>query len=257
MPAHRMPSPQALDACWWSDDDCSRVAGSFRAIWSGWLAEWVPERAVHDAAHGFVAGRDSAKRPWRLVAAHGDGRIWASTSCVEEFSARAIFSCPLAALGSGSVARRVCREASDHWSEVLAAAFAPPPADQKSIDHLFRPWSGAVVVTLGSADDRAIEFLMDAAAVRSLIGRHLPAPHTVGTKLTPLPEALEGVPVRAHAVVAECELEVGELCELRPGDVIPLSTALDAPLRLMAGDQFLFNGYLGRRGRDRAIEVAP
>jgi flagellar motor switch protein FliM len=55
-----------------------------------------------------------------------------------------------------------------------------------------------------------------------------------------------------------CEVDIGRLQDLQPGDVVRLPHRLDAPAAVVGpGGQPLFGGYLVRRRGRKAVELAP
>jgi hypothetical protein len=118
----------------------------------------------------------------------------------------------------------------------------------------WRPWSGALLASL----PMGWRVLLDAALVRSLLpppAREAPA---TPAPLVPLQRAAAALALPLQVHLEGCEVDIGSLQDLRPGDVVRLPHPLDAPAAVVARDgQPLFGGYLVRRRGRKAVELVP
>lgn len=123
---------------------------------------------------------------------------------------------------------------------------------------LGRPWSGAVAAWL--CKPRGWKLLLSPAAVQAHAARRPTPPDGTATHvpLVNACDALAGRQIRLEARLAGCELDLGTLQQLQPGDVVPLRHALQRPACLAdAAGQVLFGAYMGRRGSALAVELVP
>lgn len=134
---------------------------------------------------------------------------------------------------------------------VAAAEAMPAAADD------WRHASGALllVVRVGKQTCHAV---LNAAAVARL-GGGAAAP-LAKLPAQDYPQLLAPLAVRLPVTLGQARVDLGGLLRLAVGDVIRLDTAADRALPVRAADApapVLFGGYLGRRGEDLALELAP
>jgi hypothetical protein len=131
-----------------------------------------------------------------------------------------------------------------------AAECVPPPRGA------WRPWSGALLVSLPLCGD----VLLDAALVRAVLPARPVAAGAAGARapLVPLHRAAAALTLPLQVRLEACEVDIGNLQDLQPGDVVRLPHRLDAPAAVVGRDgQPLFGGYLVRRRGRKAVELAP
>ena len=66
---------------------------------------------------------------------------------------------------------------------------------------------------------------------------------------------LQSTRLEVRAVLAEVQMSIGELTQLRPGDVLPLPGGQELPVRLEVEGRPRFSGRAGRRQRRCAVEI--
>jgi hypothetical protein len=97
--------------------------------------------------------------------------------------------------------------------------------------------------------------LLEAGVVRRLLG--LPDSRPGRRALFPVDVAMAARALRVEVVLQGCELPLGELAGLQPGDVLRLQHPVDHPARVRhAGAGFLFHAWLARSRGKRAAELA-
>lgn len=101
-----------------------------------------------------------------------------------------------------------------------------------------------------------------AAAVENLLPAKAPdsaaAPRPGAAPLVAIAIALADTRISLHVQLQECDVDLGLLQRLRPGDVLRVPHRLDAPaLVRTAGGNALFQGFLARSQRRRAVELVP
>lgn len=118
----------------------------------------------------------------------------------------------------------------------------------------FAPGSGAVLARLvlgGHACD--ILFALPTAwlPAQPVAKSRLPAP-------VPRSTALARIEVHLQVEAGRSEVALGNLLMLAVGDVIRLERSIDAPLQVFAPKgEHVFDGYLGKRGERKALELVP
>jgi hypothetical protein len=233
------------------------------------MRDWIPAAVpVSDGATCGLAhdGRGLAQLQWEPLGGRGRAAAWI------EVRQRPVDNIQEALFGADrlqtplgpreGVAPAVAAQA---WSALICTlrealcldCDGGQPSPARSI---FKPWSGCVLVSPQSAVPLAQSLLLNADCVRALLG--LPevsggdgAPQSnAGT--SSLEEALAGHSLLIRAELAGCELDLGELENLRIGDIVPLAHALDEPLLVSTPDDDPFcAGFLGRHAGSKAIEL--
>ncbi|QJW85531.1 FliM/FliN family flagellar motor switch protein [Ramlibacter terrae] len=91
----------------------------------------------------------------------------------------------------------------------------------------------------------------------------LPASHPSSwpTQQPPLSGAVDAVgmlPIELNVQLAGCEIDIGTLQGLQPGDVLRTQHSVDAPATVTdAAGVPLFRAYPGRRAGSRSVALAP
>lgn len=133
---------------------------------------------------------------------------------------------------------------------------------------LQRPWVGGLVVNLEWCGQTLL-LALDAATSAQAIGAHPPADSTSPVRagsekppLVPVAQAIRVLPATVQVCLSPFDLDLGALWNLRTGDVIGTSHALDRPMELLAGpteslpeSRFLGQAALGRLGEQRGIHL--
>ena len=123
-----------------------------------------------------------------------------------------------------------------------------------AVTDCFAPGSGAVLARL-VLGGHACEILF------ALPAAWLPAVAVAKSRLpAPVPRstALGKLEVHLQVEAGRSEVALGNLLMLAVGDVIRLDRSIDAPLQVFApGGEHVFDGYLGKRGERKALELVP
>ena len=166
--------------------------------------------------------------------------------------------------GSGEIAREIEAACIDDASRRLAHALgmsgtAPQELTSTSMQRRRGAWGGEVRASLPFGG----LLLLNAGAVEACLGRGgMPAQSSASRVAAapvamPLLEAAAGQRMSLRAQLAPCEVDLGVLQNLQPGDVLRIPHRVDAPLQVRSDSgATLFTGYLASiRGR-KALELA-
>lgn len=256
---------------WWTAPQLDALASCLDAPWRQWLADWglapqgggvaVQCMQAHEA-------HDLAALQWELLGARSGAVAWIAVGSQHGPAAMhsALFGMPGQALKqpvegiAAEVAGAAWRDAQHRLAQALMldepAGVAPPPAS------LLKPWSGAVVATL-SLRGAAVHAMLGAQTVQAWLVAHggglattTAARAKAAGNLEPVAQALAARVLPVRAELDGCEIGLGALQGLRVGDVVRLSHALDAPLRMVGpGREHLGGGWLGQRAGVKAVEL--
>jgi hypothetical protein len=242
----------------WREAQLSALGRTLESALQAWCQAW----GLPLVAQGVTCDPASAEHSegaWQSAGAAGAGSVWlALPSSFEQKLAEALWGSDAT---MGPIARRIAQACSTDWHERLRAALGvvAPDSAAPARPKAAGPWSGLVYVSL-PADAR---LLLDAAAVEHAlrccaaeVPRPVAAPAAMDT-LAPVSTALAALRLVLQAGLADCELDLASLQDLRIGDVVPLPHRLDAPLLVRdAQEQVVFAGYLARAGGRKALELA-
>jgi hypothetical protein len=253
-PWRRIDRARPLQA--WRDVELAAVARAVQEPLQAWREAWgLPAQPSPLQCTRATAPDDDAR--WRLLAAGAQGAAWLGLApAFEQVLTQAL--CGVAAAHT-PLARGVvvaCRD--DLPARLLAglrltAAGSAPPEPARSPS----AWSGEVGIDL----EGGVRLLLDAAAVAVILrAANPPAPRSLAPARGPLislPEAVAGMRLPLHAHLADCELDVGRLQDLRIGDIVSLPHRLDEPLQVRdAAGELVLGGFLARQGPRKALELA-
>jgi hypothetical protein len=254
---------------WWPQHHLDSVARTAQGAWSAWMRDWIP--AAVSVSDGVTCGlaHDSlglAELQWEPLGGRGRAAAWIEVRQrpVDKIQ-EALFGADRLPAPLGPREGVAPAVAAQAWSALICTlrealcldcdGGQPSPARG-----IFKPWSGYVLVSPPGGVPLAQSLLLNAECVHALIG--LPgrpggdgAPQSsVGT--SSLEEALAGHSLLIRAELAGCELDLGELENLRIGDIVSLAHALDEPLLVSTPDDVPFcAGFLGRHAGSKAIEL--
>ncbi len=245
------------------------MGGRLHGPWAHWLADWMPGGGTLLARVQCELAWEEPQRPqagWTGLGARAAAQAWlAGTADGTPHCFGLLFGKSQAGdhgPHAQPVARGIAPQAQDHLLGVLREALAldAAAAQEQPPASLPRPWSGAVVVTLGQALGRHIRLLLNHAAAAHLLGETpnmapVAAANPDAPALVPVQSAITSRTLTAEVELAGCELDFGTLAGLRVGDIISLAHPLDTPLRVSVAGAPLCAGFLGRRGAARAIEL--
>lgn len=248
-----LPPGSGRDLHWWTSRELRSLAQALRQSTRDWLNAWGA--GVDPAAQCRpAAGGDLAAQPTHAFVSQGGAQAWLFPSGDESPLARLLFP---GATQLGPMARLVVqRFRADgllRLGKVLGLDCVESRGDVPG-PATCAPWSGTAIAEWG-----------EPLHWRVLVGAPAAAPwrrRAVGCAPPPEPlaavtDALARWPVPLQVELQGCELELGALCELQPGDVVRLSHSLETPASLREGKRTLLSARLGRQGGAKAVELAP
>jgi hypothetical protein len=241
----------------WKQAQLDALSAAIACAVAAWREAWgLPSEG--NAPCCTAAREEDRTRAWQPAAAGPAGAAW--------FLRPASFDARLGVLlwdGEGvtaSLAQRLllaCR--ADLQARVLGALNLDGRGDQlPPLLPASFAWSGHLVARLGAE----VFLLLDARAVQAALRGIDPRAARPGERPAPaalaiVSDALAGVRLPLRAQLADCELDLAALQDLRVGDVVPLPHRVDAPVQVRdAQGQPVLRGYLARRGRRKALELA-
>jgi hypothetical protein len=233
---------------WWSDTQLRELRDTLLDPWRAWCLAWGvggPAEVVCEPAHvELPAG--SVQGPGAGVACLAES-LEVKTACLMLFAA--------AAGPAGSMAFEAGREAvADLHGRMAGAVKNPEAAGMSGMPQVGR-WSGTVHVRLAAAGQE-FHLWLGAPVVKALVTSTASPSRTV-VPLTPITQAAGGRLAGAMAMLAGCEIDVGSLLQLTPGDVLPLTHALDEPATVVdASGALICDAHLGSRRGRKAVELA-
>jgi flagellar motor switch/type III secretory pathway protein FliN len=280
---------EAAMASWrsdWGFDGLEMEVSCARAWESTSLAGLHP--AVHPAVHPdmhlrqrfFESAAGSMRLTWRPEAAKVLQRAMFPTfPAFPRFPALPTFPADLrhaAGRGEAAIADAAGEQALASLVERIGGLLSAEPTASPDggawVAQALVHGSGAVLASIGFMEQK-LSCLMDPAAVGALPAASAasaasaapaapaasaaqPAPPTGGLGKANLARALGGVSVSLPVIVGEAEVDLANLASLAVGDVIRLDAPIEKPLAVRTADgESLFEVFLGRIGRDVAVEV--
>ena len=257
-------------------EDAVRCALACDAAPSSGAAQWTPVALDGACEAACELWWDAAVSP-RSTRAGGAGLVRAaSRPDMGAVLLEALFGSPSQphapsdGPGLAEIAVETAKAAwSDLWRRIGEALHIAAPTDSPSAhpDFLaallpdpqcFKPWSGAVVVTLHWCGQE-LRLLVGGKEVEVFLHHGAPAaaaPAARSAPLVPLWDAVSPLNSTVRAELEPVELSLGMMKALRVGDVIELSHSLDMPLLAKTLDgEVMCEAFLGRSGGHRAIEL--
>ena len=264
MPADRAasawrPPGVARPLVCWRDAQLRTLLQALDGALADWVAQWGLQ-VLAPVSSSPLEGLDTSL-PWQRLQVPGLAASWLhSTPDTAERLGALLFAVSRA---MGPVAASVAvRCEHDALARVLAAldllgatlSSGRPEASD------FHPWTGGIRAHL--PPPLGWQILLGADAMDAWCRRHgpigSPPPSALAPPLTCAVDAAAALAVTLGVELAGCELDLGTLQGLQPGDVVRVQHRIDAPATVMsAGGVPLFRAYLGRRAGSRAVELAP
>lgn len=227
--------------------------GEACAAWAeSWGLESPPRPACSEARD--VQVRQSH---WQALGTHGPGGAWYSAPAdwAQSMSA-ALFGAEAA---PGPLATAVAGASStDLLQRAHCVLDLRPGEPHKQAPPSLHAWAGAVQAELPFG----LRLLLEASVVDALLGatggtgawQHRP----FGAELVAPLLALETRRLRLRVELAGCELGLGALQDLQPGDVVRLGHRLDEPSIVTdTSGHPLFGGFLARTESRKSVELSP
>lgn len=282
--SHSADTPRPLR--WWSDAQLGEVALALEKALRAWEQDWglqQPHGAQDVVCCAMASVGADASASWKPVAlndtlepacelwwdnAAGDARAEPVLLLVDALFSTSVEPSALSAHGSVSeMAAEAARAAwSDLWKRIgqslaVRVALTGPAMQADSLPTLqpaaalFRPWSGAIVITLEWCAQE-MRILVGGTEAAALIARERTSAEPPARPLTPVWHAVAAAASTVRAELAPVDLTLGAIKSLRVGDVVELSHTLDRPLLAKTADGgVLCEAFLGKLGERRAIEL--
>lgn len=245
-----MSAAQTLPLRAWRDADLVRVAGIVQSACDAWARDWEVSDDTNIACQG--AAREMATgNEWRSLGRHGDARAWMRWGAEED--ARLAAGWFNVAAASTPVVRDLVAACRTALMQCLARALRLGESgdDQPPAEGVFARWSGAVTASLSCGG----MLLMDAGVMQSLA--HARSAVRARGGLVGIGAAMGSAPIDLRVELQGCDLALGALQSLRPGDVLRLSHRVDAPATIFDDrGHAVFRGWLARMRGRRAVELA-
>lgn len=259
----------------WQAAQQERVRVRLAAVHRDWCAEWLPARAgaiasdveVHEPDGSLAMAADKAAS-WSFTAASRRDGMPSALQAIGErmfaLDAGSAFAMPAAA----TLAPAVVHAAWTDWLRRLDAlwpgfALEPQPAAGTPGTHApADPWSG-VLCARWTWCGGTWRLGLPHAVVAAMLGSEAVTQARAAPPSRPLPKerldrALAAEPVALRVMLEGAELSLGQLQALQPGDIVPLSHALDAPALVVTADGTpVCHGWLGQSQGRLAVELSP
>lgn len=255
----RLDAAKPLTA--WRSEQLEQLAAAVGDALSAWERAWGLGAHAHSgAARACSADGQEPDGAWQCLAACDGERAWIAVP--DGFGDRLARRLWQAEAASGPIANSVL----DACREDLLGRVCTLIGVSRVRDGMERPrsrvhaWSGSVLVSVPSGP----RLLLEAPAVARLLrsaqqGRsHDTAARLALPPITGVTEALRSRRLVMRVTLAGCDLHLGALQDLRPGDVVRLQHRLDTPVTVTdPSDSPLFAGFLARSRGRRAIQLSP
>lgn len=253
---------------WWNAAQLREIAHPIERAWRDWLAAWSAARAETGAVSCELAwdeGGLADQAPKQFGSRAGAQAWFAVSGEFNEAVAASLFDDAAAGPGRPRTTRAALASAiaAEAAEDLLGAICGSLGLDRSVQDvqldaNIFRPWSGAVVVSVGWGQATPLRLLLDGNTAARLVAQ----PATGSSRrqapreeLTAVKDACAGRRVSLQVSLSPCELELGALRSLQIGDIVPLPHRLDAPLQVtLAGDR-VCQAFLGKRRDAVAVEL--
>lgn len=253
------PADAARDLRFWRAEQLRALERLLDQALRPWALDWgLDETRVWvrcgPAEEDDAAIDDTALRGDRGSMAWLGARKWAGVLVAELFGN---------AGGAGEIAREIEAACIEDASRRLALALGmrdtvPQESTSASMPRRRTAWCGDVRASLPFGG----LLLLNAGAVEACLRRagmpaKASATHVAPASLTlPLLQAAAGQRMGLRAQLAPCEVDLGVLQDLQPGDVLRIPHRIDAPLQVCSESGTpLFSGYLASSRGRKALEL--
>jgi hypothetical protein len=254
---------RARPLVWWNATQLQHVASRVNAAWMQWARDWVldvPSEAVVRCEHATGSSYSVALSP---LGSRHDAAAWIA-EMADDVPGIERFLFPSSSLGSGGtrgeMAKTVARGAMAALRDTLKASLLLESDVDSVALPAFDAWSGSLVVSFSGAASDLPMLLLNAPCVDAILSL-VPAPairrpQAVRGSLTSAVKALSDRRLSIQVELQPCQIDVGSLAGLHPGDILPIPHTLDSPLRVSADGIALCSGFLGKHEGFKAIELA-
>lgn len=256
----------------WSAAQQDAVKDRFAALVRAWEEEWLPSKSIPDLQDVKVstvqAGRADSETSasWFYEDAQAQVPQRITSAALAALTRRLFGFDPLALVAMRNMPQitlAVAQAALDDWLERVRQALGATLLVERNDQDRHRPsaagaWSGALDIGLPWCDG-VWHLSMPYPAVATVLGTERVSPRAArlaSSKPVSLERALERRRLRVRVVLDDTQLSLGQLRELRVGDVVGLAHRLDAPAVLVATDGTrICDAWLGQRSGHVAVEL--
>lgn len=256
----------------WSAAQQDAVKDRFAALVRAWEEEWLPSKGIPDlqdvkvstAQAGQAAPETSAC--WSYDDAQAQVPQRTTSAAVAALTRRLFDFDPVALVAMRNIPQitlAVAQAALDDWLErvrqALGATLLVERNDQdRRQTSAAGAWSGALDIGLSWCDG-VWRLGMPYPAVLTVLGMERTPPRVArpaSSKPVSLERALEKRRLQVRVVLDDTQLSLGQLRELRVGDVVGLAHRLEAPAVLVAVDGTrICEAWLGQHSGHVAVEL--
>jgi flagellar motor switch/type III secretory pathway protein FliN len=266
IPAHSFPARDHQPLRWWTSVQLRDIARHVEEGCRGWQAAWLPRRGPDLEVSAMLAWEVPClgQQSWASLGYGTTGRAWVPpVGDARQLVTAALFQDTNTQVPGrhicGPIAAGIAAQAEDDLLAVLRDAlqmegerqgFAPK-------DNVFRPWSGAVAISATVGGVAVLRLLMDGGSAASVLSVPTAAASREKAKapLSSIEEACADQRISLQVALHPCELELGALTSLQPGDILPLPHPLGTPLQVTLGDNTICGAFLGKQRTAVAVEL--
>ncbi|NML42930.1 hypothetical protein HHL11_04150 [Ramlibacter sp. G-1-2-2] len=251
-----LPPDTGRELRWWDERHLQSLAQVLTDATESWLAAWTAQRsALRVHCRLPVAADLQEQAAYVFGGSDGAGAWLGSRSADEAVLAGLLFP---GSTRTGAMARAVLERFRADGLQRLATVLgltSPASCVEAPPEGVAVPGSGAV--TAEWAAPLPWRLVIGAAAAAPWRSRPGASTARCAGPLAAVHEALFQREFVLQVELQGCELQLGALRDLRPGDVIRLPHRLEAPANVRQEGRTLFSAHLGRQGGAKAVELAP
>jgi len=252
----------------WTDAQKASLVRAFGERWSAWLDRWFgAATGGHQAVASVdelrsLGGDERAVAQWQYSAAtasgerpRGGGQGAEAVDACEEWLARHLFPDVRGRGVQAPIARTVAKDALDDWLSTLEAWLGVRPQAGARLDanehrrSFAAQWSGCLLLSIPGPGG-TWHLYLGQPLVRRLVGAVAGAARAAPTD-RPRPElapAILGRELSLRVSLTDASLNLGQLRDLRLGDLITLPHALNEPAVVsVEGGPAVGHAWLGRQ----------
>jgi len=249
----------------WPSAARESLRGYLLALHRTWATEWLPglEGTMHAPEIALSEAGDGAQDQvlWSFAPPQHEASVQGG---IRAAIGAAMFGTGNAAASSvGTVhprmADQIALEAWNDWLHRLGQALDGFNLEQQHAPPMSHVWSGGLQASWSWCGG-IWTLVLPYDAVATITGPSAVAPTAPQVSLKPI-EALDAALGNGHitlrVLLEGTELNLGQLQDLRIGDVVPLAHRLDSPAQVIVRDGApVCEGWLGQRNNCIAIELA-